>query len=620
MIKYICYGFHREKNEDESFEEYLDAKRTYDALPKSDKSYITIHTSECTQCTELREKAKGYPNAKELDFNPRFFVEYTNQLYWCDHCKVPIYESDCGCCHQKGSKFVTDCRIVFPEEKLLLELLLDMEPGSLDEVSVWNGSGNIYYGDKKRIHLTISDLKTRDTKKLRKDYYCYEKNINYKPFNDMVKRFVKANAKRNQQNFEDASAYIQDAAKDFSKDEMFVSFSGGKDSTVVADIVRRSLDFTAKEKLLHLYGDTTLEFPYTEEYVKTYKKAYPNVFVRSSKNKDKNFEELCKVIGPPSRVMRWCCTIFKTGAINRQIEAMFKSKTKILSFQGIRRSESSSRSKYEKTSEDSKIGKQKAADPIIDWFDFDVWLYILSMDIPFNRAYRLGFARVGCWCCPNNSTWSEFLSMVHMPDKYEPFHEMLIDFAKSVGKKDPEVYVDEGKWKARQGGNGLAVAQTSIVTDKPCVTEEQAFNYELTHPLTEEFYELMKPFGQLDFTMGRKRLHEVCVVDGNYNSILRLQGKIGGNALKIIIDDVKKMRAKDIDDAKRKIDSQITKYQMCMGCRACESVCKYSAISVSDKQGTTDYRINEAKCVRCQECISHFTMGCYMRKVLTIKR
>jgi len=61
----------------------------------------------------------------------------------------------------------------------------------------------------------------------------------------------------------------------------------------------------------------------------------------------------------------------------------------ILSFQGIRHSESVSRSKYDRDSEDSKIAKQKAAMPIIDWQDFDVWLYILESGIDFNDAYRL---------------------------------------------------------------------------------------------------------------------------------------------------------------------------------------------------------------------------------------
>ena len=91
--------------------------------------------------------------------------------------------------------------------------------------------------------------------------------------------------------------------------------------------------------------------------------------------------------------------------------------------------------------------------------DFDVWLYMLTTKIDFNYAYRLGYARVGCWCCPNNSGWSEFLSKIHMPQQSERFRQMLIDFAKQIGKPDPEVYVDDGKWKARQGGNGVDYAK-----------------------------------------------------------------------------------------------------------------------------------------------------------------
>ena len=98
-----------------------------------------------------------------------------------------------------------------------------------------------------------------------------------------------------------------------------------------------------------------------------------------------------------------------------------------------------------------KITKQRIISPIIDWMDFDIWLYILTTGIDFNDAYRLGYARVGCWCCPNNSGWSEFLSKVHMHEQSKHFREMLIDFATSIGKEDAEVYVDDGYWKARQG-------------------------------------------------------------------------------------------------------------------------------------------------------------------------
>ena len=92
------------------------------------------------------------------------------------------------------------------------------------------------------------------------------------------------------------------------------------------------------------------------------------------------------------------------------------------------------------------------------------------------------------------------------PDKYNDFQNLLIDFAKKVGKKDAEVYVKEGKWKARQGGNGLDYARKSIVSYEPCVKEENAFNYDLTRPITEELYELFKPFGTYQSELGNKRL------------------------------------------------------------------------------------------------------------------
>ena len=64
---------------------------------------------------------------------------------------------------------------------------------------------------------------------------------------------------------------------------------------------------------------------------------------------------------------------------------------------------------------------------------------------------------------------------------------------------------------------------------------------------------------------------------------------------------------------------------MCLGCKACASVCKHNAITVhtfdrEDEEQSLIYRIDDEKCVRCTECVDHFTAGCYMRKVLCIKR
>ena len=60
---------------------------------------------------------------------------------------------------------------------------------------------------------------------------------------------------------------------------------------------------------------------------------------------------------------------------------------------------------------------------------------------------------------------------------------------------------------------------------------------------------------------------------------------------------------------------------MCIGCLACESVCKHNAMTIKEfNDGTISYAIDDIKCVRCGECINHFDGGCYMRKVLATKR
>ncbi len=544
-------------------------------------------------------------------------------VYWCDECKIPIYEKDCPCCGGAGSYMAMDIRPVFPQEGLLLGLIQELEnPLYYNNASVWYGA-NTYYvdGRKVRIPLTvINQWPMEKIKRIKEQYDFFRDQIDDTYFQEMIGRFVEANKERYHSITEEAICFIQSYKEQYPIEDMMVSFSGGKDSTVTSHLVNRAL---GTNKVLHVFGDTTLEFPMTYEYKKRFVKNEESMGVRvlSAKNREKNFEDLCQIVGPPSRVMRWCCTVFKTGAIQKTIASAFKDKTNILTFYGIRRSESASRSKYERESESPKITKQTVVSPIIDWIDFDVWLYLLTTGIDFNDAYRLGYSRVGCWCCPNNGAWSEFLSKVHMYEKYVHWRNLLVEFAGKIGKPDAENYVDTGKWKARQGGNGLDAANKSIVSFEPCATEENAFNYELQRPITEELYELFKPFGYLNRELGNKRLGEVYVLNKAGKVLLVLQGRIGSTRLKVIIKDTRIAKAKNLNGAEGRIQCQLTKYQMCLGCKACESVCKHDAISVKDDgSGNIIYFINDSKCVRCTECVSHFTAGCYMRKVLTIKR
>ena len=564
------------------------------------------------------------PSSGDKCINPKcgHKTVMSSTIYWCEECNIPIYNDTCPVCGNKGKYIATDVRPVFPEENMLISLIFTGNPFEFQKKSMWYGANN-YIIDGVKHKVSISEINKWPIDKVKALKEEYEKNavdIDYTYFDEYKIRFIEANRDRYNYITEEAVNFVQQYTKRYSLEDMMVSFSGGKDSTVTSHIVNVAL---GTNKVIHIFGDTTLEFPYTLEYKKRFNKNAESQGVRilTAKNREKNFEQLCDVVGPPSRVMRWCCTVFKTGAIQKTISSVFKDKTNILSFQGIRHSESASRSKYDRESDSPKITKQKVASPIIDWIDFDVWLYILSTGIDFNYAYRLGWTRVGCWCCPNNGAWSEFLAKVHMYDQYVHWHQLLVDFAAKIGKPDPENYVSDGGWKARQGGNGLEAAQTSIVTFEPCATDENAFNYELQKPISDELYELFKPFGSINQELGNKRLGEVFVINKAGKIVLVLQGRKGNTRLKVIIKDFHIAGAKTLAIAESKIQCQLTKYQMCLGCKACESVCKHDAISVKDDgTGKIVYTIDDKKCVRCTECVGHFNAGCYMRKVLCIKR
>lgn len=539
-----------------------------------------------------------------------------SELYWCSHCNIPTYDAVCPICGNKGKYFTSDARPVFPDERLLIELMIG-EPFKFINDSVWNGSGNRYFINGKKLDLKLGDFSQFDIEGIKKNIEIYKAKNTYEAFNKYIDLFVKANSEHYNYITTEACRWIEGESKNYDGSSMFVSFSGGKDSTVVSSLVMKAL---GRSDIIHIFGNTTLEFPSTLDYIERFRGNNRFTPLLRAENKEQDFFNLCESFGPPSRMLRWCCTIFKTGYIGDKILKTFKNKTAILTFYGIRRFESSSRSKYERKDESPKISKQKVTSPIIDWTDFDVWLYILSSKIDFNDAYRLGFTRVGCWCCPNNSKWSEFLTKIYMPDLYAKLRNMLLSFAVKMGKEDPEEYVSSGGWKARQGGAGVELSKNVNVAFKPCATDENSFNYDLNKPINETLYELFKPFGVLNFDMGNARLGEVYILDHKSNMpIMKLKGKLGSNELRVTVLKKPIARKVKLVEIEQKIKCQITKFQLCTGCHACENACKLNAIKLT-KIGQSDYeydyKIDTNKCVHCFECITHYPGGCYMRRVL----
>lgn len=548
------------------------------------------------------------------------------EVFYCEHCNCPVYDVKCHNCGSIAKKIGTDIRPVFAEERLLLEILEGI-PFKYEKKSIWCVGANNYVIDGKKVKMPFSEFRKKNPSDIIDEIIKHrdrnQKYVDSDFENEHINLFIKCNEEHLNIITDEAISYIKKTADKFDVSSMFVSFSGGKDSTVTSHLVMRAL---GSESIPHIYGDTTLEYPESAKYIDLFKKKYTKTPILVAKNNDQDFCNLCDVVGPPSRVMRWCCTIFKTGAITKKIEQLYKNKTKLLSFQGVRRAESSARSKYDRDTDSPKISKQLVSAPIIDWTDFDVWLYLLSNKVPFNGAYRQGFSRVGCWCCPNNSGWSEFLSSIYMNNEYKNFKEILYRFAKKVGKEDWKQYVDDGKWKARQGGNGLDHSKNAVVIFKPCTFDESSINFSLTKEISDDLYTLFKPFGTINYDIGNKRLNEVFVLSRFTNEpIMKLTGRMGSKELKITFLNVVKpfTSKKEMADYTR---NQITKYQTCIGCSYCQSVCKFTALRVlnSAKGNVSNssiiYTIDSEKCVGCLECVRHFEGGCYMKKVLRTKK
>ena len=541
-------------------------------------------------------------------------------VFWCFGCNIPIIrkrndadKERSPICNGRAKYLAADIRAVFPEERLLLELMLD-KPLAYRDCSVWANNSR-YYINGKSITLTSKMYSKHSPEYLAEKLEAYRPENTYDYFDEYIKRFVSANSTRYYEIVDEAHHFIQEQAAKFPTENIVLSFSGGKDSTVTADLVTKALQ---NPSLVHIFGNTTLEFPLTIEYAERFRDQHPLAIFKTAKNNEQDFMSVCEDIGPPARMMRWCCSMFKTGPITRVLTRYYRD-TKILTFYGIRRDESTARSKYNRVEDDAesvKIQKQTVATPIFYWKDIDIWLYILTEKIDFNDAYRLGYDRVGCWCCPNNNQRAQFLSSIYMPEKYKKWRDFLIQFAVRIGKPDPEVYVDTGKWKARQGGNGVKAAEDVKIRFTNCTSEEHAKIYRLNRPMDDEFLNMLTPFGIVSKELGRKLVHEVIVLDSRtivpILSVQPFQQADYEYSVK-----VKTMNVASHDDLQRMVGYQVRKFNACRKCLKCESLCRFGAISIIGDS----YHIDETKCKRCKMCVTakYLDGGCMMDKYLKTK-
>ena len=553
------------------------------------------------------------------------------EVYWCSLCKVPVIRraneierDSCPDCGGDTTYLCADLRPVFPEERLLFEIIRGQPLEHIGQ-SIW-ASDNRYYIDGKPTAITSSFYKKLAPNAIREQLEKYAPINSYVTFDEIIRKFIKVNKVRLSEIISESHDFIKNTASPYPNESIVLSFSGGKDSSVTADLTIRAL---GDPSLVHIFGNTTLEFSMTLDYVTRYRSDNPKSIFKTAINNDQNFYSVCEDIGPPARMLRWCCSMFKTGPITRVLNKLY-GETDILTFYGIRKCESLARSRYNRdqkpfyTDEDGneiisdlvKIQKQRVASPIFLWKDIDIWLYILGERIDFNDAYRIGYDRVGCWCCPNNNVRAQFLSQIYMPEQYAKWRDFLVNFAKRIGKPDAEEYIDSGAWKARQGGNGVAAAQDIKIRYTNCTTETHAKVYQLNKPMDTQFLELFVPFGRIAPELGRNLINETIVVDMSTNMPILSVQPFSQEGYDYAVK-IKTLNVSNHSDLQRMVGYQIKKHNACRKCLKCESLCRDRAISITGGV----YSISHDRCKRCKMCVTakYLEGGCLMEKYLKTK-
>ena len=198
---------------------------TYICHNKNDK------TGEDLPCTNNRCETSICPSCGGR-------ADAISEIFWCPECQVPIYEKTCPVCGQEGKKLTSDVSPVFQEERLLLEIILE-KPFAFEKDSVWNGNGNNYFVNGKKIKFSVKDLKNKDADAIRKQYEELKAQNTYQYFEKQMERFILCNKERYNRIVEEAKGYIRSMTENFDITDMFVSFSGGKDSTVTAALLAK---------------------------------------------------------------------------------------------------------------------------------------------------------------------------------------------------------------------------------------------------------------------------------------------------------------------------------------------------------------------------------------------
>lgn len=258
----------------------------------------------------------------------------------------------------------------------------------------------------------------------------------------------------------------------FREDKVYISFSGGKDSTVLLDLVRRDFpDVPA------VFVNTGLEYPEVVKFVRTVdnviwlkpamnfkevldKYGYPVVSkevaqkihevrrTNSEKLRNKRLygdekgngkipKKWQHLVDAPFKISHMCCDIMKKRPLKK-----YETKSGRYGFVGTMADDSRFRLqsylRYGCNAFD--VGRPRST-PMSFWLEEDVWEYIRSRELPYSDIYDMGYANTGCAFCAfgahnDNGIDGKFVCMKR---SHPSLHDYCLD---DLGMRDVLDYID----------------------------------------------------------------------------------------------------------------------------------------------------------------------------------
>lgn len=372
-------------------------------------------------------------------------------------------------------------------------------------------------------------------------------------------------------------------------DIFHVAYSGGKDSAVLLDLVKRALP---QGSFVVIFGDTGMEFPDTYEAVaETQKQCAKEGIPFYVSHSHLDPQESWQLFGPPARVLRWCCSVHKSVPQTLKMrEITGKDDYVGMDFVGVRAHESIARSKYSYENFGKKQKGQYSFNPILEWTSAEIWLYIFHNQLNINNTYKKGNSRAGCLLCPMGGGVVNYFRRQAYPQEIEKYIGYISD---SYPETDPDMiksYIANGGWGARTNGRELS--------DNKCRYFENVTNGLVTITVKDP---------QEDWKEWIKTLGLLTVTDNGYT--VRFQE----NEIPFKVEDTEdgyivsfsESLSKENPKFSRLIKQVFHKAAYCAACRTCETNCRNGCIKfMNGKLSITD-------CVHCFQC-HEIDSGCLL--------